>query len=439
MIVYRILFSSNEDSLSNSKSLKVLPRHNLIMATQKGLIKLEYDPKYKNYAVKEEDTLSGINSIVSCDKYIFCITRNRVVKFNDKLKKTFSKEFNNINSLATDSKNVFISADESFIALDKNLKELSRLELEGKKKADDIIIYKNNAYLLDNFAITLYLFRVNIANPKNMQIDQRIKFVEVNAHLEDQWLNPEFDQWMVTESFSRWGGQGKNVHIFSMKEGKMISKQQIFNNRISGRYDIVYDEGIVNVKVDLFEIKIILLKTEEMDLTVKVFADSNSIHKEDIRLDKGNTIYSLSEPQKKRIEIPTDTIEVFSNNKLIHKGVFNRREKGFIIKNITDFPPSWAVVQKVFTDDKLGIYYNKSRIYLAKVDSENNNISLTNFLDLNVEGGELSQKVNINRKGNYLFITFGGILKIIDIEQLPELIFSKEFKDQNIQDFIISE
>jgi hypothetical protein len=95
-------------------------------------------------------------------------------------------------------------------------------------------------------------------------------------------------------------------------------------------------------------------------------------------------------------------------------------EKGFRILAITNLPPIWAV-----------LVGKEEKCYLAKVESENHEISFSDFLDLDLT----SEGFLIKPYANYLFVVtrWGKSLKIIDIEGQAKIVFSQEFSFSDSQ------
>ena len=202
----------------------------LIIASQNGLVNLTYNPENWTFNKQAEIALLDIMGIAKYKNDIVAGTKNEVLRFNSKFEKLASKEFNSVSALATDGKTIFVSADSSLIALDEQLNELDRVELLPYKAAHDILIYENTAYLLDNIMAPLFIFRVDIENPENLKIINKIEFYGINSHLNAQWLNPELNQWLVLDSYARQGGSGQIVHIYPMDKGEeALAVQQIFS------------------------------------------------------------------------------------------------------------------------------------------------------------------------------------------------------------------
>ncbi len=129
---------------------------------------------------------------------------------------------------------------------------------------------------------------------------------------------------------------------------------------------------------------------------------------------------------------------------------------GYRIKSVTSLPPVWAVVQN-----------NEGKNYLARVNSEGNKISFSEFLDsedLNIlkdlrsPGPGISRHVIVKYLGGYLFVAFtysgtetsfdpehnwrsesgftAGKLMLVDIQAQPKIILTCSLKEFKIQDII---
>jgi len=208
----------------------------LVLVHREGLVALAYPTENGTCDKRAELPLQGARAVIACGDIIFVSTEDELLVFDRTFAQSTSRKFGKMGAIATDGQNVFVGADGSFIALSRDLQELDRvrLEFEGPvhpdKNAHDILIYGDTAYLLDNIMGPLYLFRADIKDPTNLQIQESIVFQGINAHLERQWLNPELNQWCVVQSFAHRGGSGKIVHIYRMDEGKeQTAAQAIFS------------------------------------------------------------------------------------------------------------------------------------------------------------------------------------------------------------------
>lgn len=423
---------------------KTFPHGGIIIASQNGLVNLVYNPSNQTYEKQAEIILPNITGIVRYDNYIFVSTKNEVLRFNSKLKKSASQNVGEVGAMRADNRSIFVAANGSFIVLDKNLKELSKVELKlrlygQKKNAHDILIYENTAYLLDNIVMPLFLFRVNIEDRKNIRITEQIHFAEIGAHLPGQWLNPTLNQWLVLLLWGHRGGGGKDVLVYPMDRGSEL----LFRQRIRtvgwwelGHYEIVHDKGIVQIErvmgayIGDKRINITLVKPQEVALTIKIFPKgSDAIYTENITLDEDRPSYLVTGYSEKHPHIPISTIEIHSDEGLIHKGNFYK-EKGFIVRSITNLPPIWAIIEE------------GGRYYLAQVESKDDEVLFSKLLEL--DDIATYRKIIIKQKNEYLFVASDAhftknqipVFKIINTTEPTKIIHSEDLRKFGIETII---
>jgi hypothetical protein len=225
----------------------------LLIAHEHGLTLLEYDSQNRIYRKKAQISSSELSlsekffpvNVAVFPNYIFLAATigedpwqgNGVIfRFNSDLKEKTSKEFKNpITAMSQDSQNLFVGLEAQksnektrFLSLNQQLNELDGIELETSfnKAIDSIIIYQDFAYLLDNLVFPIYLFKVNIKDPKDMKITKRIEFDTTGAPSDHQWLNPRYDQWVVVYRYGHRGGGGQTVRIYPMKGGTNLRKEE---------------------------------------------------------------------------------------------------------------------------------------------------------------------------------------------------------------------
>lgn len=416
----------------HSEPLRNITHSGLIVAGQSGLASLIYNPSKQVYEKRAETALSDITKdagayprqVITLDKYTFVNLGNEIMRLDSKFRKSVSKKFSSIGAIATDNKNIFVAAEGSFIAFNKDLKELSRVKFDGfipeRKNVHSIIIHKNTAYLIDNRLRPLFLFQVDISNPKHTQITQKIGFKGVNAHLNNQWLNLELNQWLIIESYGRSKGAGQVVNIYSLDSAKAITRKEIWTFSRRNYYDFTYDEGIVKIDANQRFVNVSLIKPEEVTLTMKIYYEYHKVTStENIILNKNKMSY-----QAKGFDNPSLVItgvEVYTNEKLVHKGKFYR-QKGNKIVSITNFSPAWAIIN------------DRDGFYLAQVDSKNNEVTFSNLFELDYIG----TGPGIRQQEDCLFIHLynkeKGIpeIEIFNIEQPAQVINSVNLNQLNI-------
>ncbi|SNQ59693.1 HEAT repeat domain-containing protein [Candidatus Methanoperedens nitratireducens] len=219
------------------------------------LIKLVYDNVNMIYKKQVAYEPVDANALTISEKSIFVATSKAILHLNTNLekvdeinidtlfedkhhlllsnKKKYLGSWVLIDSLASSDKAVFISTYGNFIALDKSFKKLSSVQLYD---AHDVLIYKNTAYLLDDIVSPFYVYRVDIENPENIQITERISIKGPNQHLSDQWINPELNQWLIVQTCDTSGGCYQNVFTYPLmgnkKEWYLFSWDNVPGNEI---------------------------------------------------------------------------------------------------------------------------------------------------------------------------------------------------------------
>ena len=134
---------------------------------------------------------------------------------------------------------IYFSAGGSFYTCNSDLEILSSLNLNftspyGEKVVHDIIINDNIAFLVDDVTTPYYIFKVNVSNPNNISVIQRIEVVGINSHLYGQWLDIEKDRWMIIETGGIMTGSYEDIIFYSIENGSEIATQNIY---WSGRDD----------------------------------------------------------------------------------------------------------------------------------------------------------------------------------------------------------
>jgi hypothetical protein len=248
----------------------------LIVAFSKGLINFAFNGLTGTYEKKAEviindvlrdDYNTGHQFVCMFSNYIFYNTGKQILRFNTNFEEVISKkirllnlvdlerylqnmlsnlarlkeaeetsyeekrqhylkEFHNhertsitIGAIATDGKNLFVAGEGSLIVYNSDLEELSRVNLEigpPVKNAHDILIHEDTVYLLDNIFHPIYIFKINISDINNIKITEKNYQGFPYRHLNDQWLNPSLDQWLMT------AGDSRDVLIYSMSEEKRL-------------------------------------------------------------------------------------------------------------------------------------------------------------------------------------------------------------------------
>lgn len=325
----------------------VLP--DIVIAHSTGIMRLTYNNDsniYSNASFTKSYLASNIEYVKDS---FFIVKDNTLSRLNEDLEMEKTLDLNNVGSFAASDDTIFISYNDSFASFNYNLVMLDSFELNVtddtygsvKKNAHDIVIYENQAYLLDNILFPIFILIVDIENPQSMQIKNSAFIWGINQHLNDQCLIPELKHWLILQSTSHMIGHGQSMIICSMDNSEELESYNVYDNSW------------------------------------------------------------------------LDTDDNYTS-----------------IECITELSPALAIV------------LSNNSYYLTKVNYNpdfSNNITYSDFVDLNLsKSNGYSQRLEIKRSDNYLFICYENKLIVIDVENEFEIILSQEIDGiQIINDFAL--
>ncbi len=356
-----------------SESQAQVPGHGVVVATSAGLTNLQYNAGMGAYQKQAELALAEIDKIVRSGNDYFVTAGNVLIRVNGQLEKSVSRKFEKISAIAANNNNIFISAENSLIVLDKDLVELSRVKLEINgyaKDAHDILIYGDSAYLLDNVMLPVFILKVDIKDVKNISIKEKIRIAEdVWPHLDGQWLNPGLNQWIVLQSYSGGTGGGVKAHIYALdKVGPELGSGKIFSET---NYPQVSKDGYrIKSVTSLPPVWAVVQSSEGKNSLARVNSAGNKVSFSDfLDLEELNTLKNLSSPEPG-----------------IDRKVIVKEQRGYLFAAFT---------------------YSGTE---TSFDPEHNWRSESGFT--------------------------AGKLMLIDIQAKPKVIFSRSLKEFNVQDII---
>lgn len=451
----------------------------LIVAFSKGLINFVFNSSTGTYEIKTEITVpvlsrysdqAGHQFACILDDYIFYTTEQNILRFNSTFEEVITKKLKNIyteeameqalkhlaqreeagesiseeerqryltnaqkdgegllsiGAISTNGKNIFVAAEGSLIVFNHSLEELSRVNLDmaySVKNAHNILVYENIVYLLDNIFHPIYIFKVNISDINNIEITEKhdLGLLFYYRHLSEQWLNPTLNQWLILGNHQGPTGGNEEVVIYSMgQDDNLFSRVQTYDSR---NIDYLWSMKQLEQEKEQEEEPVFNFLDEESlleEYEVCEYGDTEEI-KQQKELNKKNQLKDLYKVDEARIEESLSIVEELKlkegmeDNFIIPENLV--LQEGFRILAITNLPPIWAVV--IGKEDKF---------CLAKVESENHEISFSDFLDLEFELSH--EEFIIKAHDNYLFIVARSskILKIIDLKEQAKIVFSQEF------------
>lgn len=135
--------------------------------------------------------------MVLCGSHLYALGEDAVYRVSRDLESIAVEGFQSTGAFACADGTVLLAAEESLIALDGQMARIGQVELGVGKDAHDIIVHGGKAFLIDDKYMPVYLIKLDISNPQEMRIDEKIGFGGVYGHLALQWLDPKRDRWIV--------------------------------------------------------------------------------------------------------------------------------------------------------------------------------------------------------------------------------------------------
>ena len=254
----------------------VLP--DLILADSEGIKHLAYDPKTKKYDIKNSLNLEVFAIAVSKDdrhvENLYISTANGILRLDSDLEIINEGLGGSVPAaLEASGEYVFATADGKFYTLDKNLKKLGEVTLleQGFKDAHNILLYKNFAYLLDNVVNPIYLFKVDVGNLRQPKILKEIELFGINYHLQNQWLDPEKNRWVIVENSTSMMGQGQGLLVYNMETSKELNVDSNYFKKFNDYPDKIERESFGTNILAALESSPIWAVGEKLDQKYYVF------------------------------------------------------------------------------------------------------------------------------------------------------------------------
>lgn len=166
-------------------------------------------------------------AMASLGERIVAATATTVTVIDENHGAAATRGFSHVGSIAEDRGAIFVGADGCLFCLSENLEELSWVDLgfgedhmNPNKNVDDILIYKDVAYLLDDIMAPMLIFKANVSDFNNISITETGEKWGVNSHLSLQLVNPELDQWIIKEDTCHQGGSAEALNFLRL-HGRM--------------------------------------------------------------------------------------------------------------------------------------------------------------------------------------------------------------------------
>ena len=232
----------------------------LIIAEPDNITVLKYEKRTESFIRIGSKPIKSVRKLLKFRESIVAMRKQQVDMLSLDLTTMATRGFNSIGAIYADRDNLYVGADGSLICFDYTLKMLNKLKLDfhlsaewnNRKNVDDIVVYNNTAYLIDDIVSPLFVFRADVSDKNNIKLIDDYSFEGVNSHLSLQLINPEFNQWIIKEDYGVMGGSGEVLHIFSLspKAEKNILKVQKISSKLEKVSKTVFS-WVINEKKHL--------------------------------------------------------------------------------------------------------------------------------------------------------------------------------------------
>ena len=314
-----------------------------IVSSSDKIIDLKYDCS-KNIFIKNSELNISEKSgrpayAIKIKNDIFVVKNNTLTKYDENFNKIKEKIYSYFGTITSDSKNIFLSADTSFICLSTDLNELSRVKYKVNSDAHKIMIFDDNAYIIGNFNHPMFAYVASIKNLDNISITDTYKFDNWNGYSFDQCLNVKNNQWLIFNSFSLELAKGQLIQLINIgtKNDKINTENFYYEKRYIESRRFPTEPIVINNPPSISDNKYVILSASHSDSQWLLIMDINN----DAYIAKINYIsekFSLTEIKKINIKFDkSHYYDAFSNKNLLGKRMNVVKNKIVIIlcdKNI---------------------------------------------------------------------------------------------------------
>ena len=235
-------------------SLQKLPE--ILLSYAQNITKFKFDVSQHVYKVNNSFNLSAIQELKSfkidtfkklSQSVLILITSLKneqvIMKLDNNLELADKKQlkqqqlpFSSSFSVGTAvyKNHLLISLDGKLLILNQELDMIGEVSLEIPKNADNILVYQDKAFLLDNVVEPIFILQADLTQLEQPRILEKIELYGTNIHLKQQWLNPQLNHWYVIKTSATQEASTESILTFSMdKNIKEKSSQLIFHQSFS--------------------------------------------------------------------------------------------------------------------------------------------------------------------------------------------------------------
>lgn len=370
---------------------------------------------------------------------------------------THIRTFQSLGAIATDSRFLWVGAEGALLLLDQNLETLDQVSLEGSwsfipgKNAHDILVHQGTAYVLDNIVSPILLFQAKVNRAQKLELTRTLELQGISIHLEQQWLNPQLNHWVVLESGS--GGlaglswQYANIFPMSLTETSdtenipTLDGVQVLARTANAPFWTILQDPLMGCCLTCFQawerdaeigerIPLALqtdfrgqyrLEIEQFEniLRITQLQGPELLYYKQflvfINTSSGTSVVETIDESLENLEqIPTRLAHQRLFTKFFGRRDLEESEEGFRIIATTHLPSIWAVIYVPELKD----------CCLALLDTVNNQLTAVSKLPLEWGVQDQACSVILKEQDNLLIILNSDReqLLIVDVEQVPQIV-----------------
>lgn len=127
---------------------------------------------------------------------------------------------------------LFVASNGSLRSYDAAMDPLEEVDTNvttyggNPKTAHDVHIEDSSAWLLDNVAYPMYIFRVDETSAGDLEIRYRTEISGIGQHLAFQWIEPSQDRWMVVQEQGNRCGRSQTLLTVDASDGSMLHERK---------------------------------------------------------------------------------------------------------------------------------------------------------------------------------------------------------------------
>ena len=230
---YSITYSTEEWEEAEIVPAEHLP--DIFISTEDEVRLCKYDNVSTKYIVESTYEISDIIGMERFQDNILISNKSGLTLLDHDLRRIDGLNMKTPVDIGIDGDIIYCCSNSSLYSISSDLSIMDSIYLNttdrgGGKNAHDILIHDGSAYLLDNIIFPIFVFKIDISDPWNMEMELGFEIVDINQHLRAQWLDPASGRWFIHQHLGYMGGTDQNILCYSMENGSLLWTQEVFHD-----------------------------------------------------------------------------------------------------------------------------------------------------------------------------------------------------------------